>query len=196
MSQEEHNSSEIKLDLPESAMMSDNNKAVTHKVTKKRKSKTVFIVTLLIIIVLVVAAFLVNKYTPINLFGTNSSPNVEFANNYSAVFLSNGQVYFGVISYPKNDKLGDSNYIILKDIYYLQVSSPLQQAPPNGVKQEPKLTLVKLGTELHAPEDYMQINSRQIIFIEKLKSDGQVVQAIEKYKKGEGNQNVKPSATK
>ena len=189
MAQEKNTSAKTKIDLPESAMTAESKTPLSSDESKKYKNKIVFIGTLIAIIVLLLAGFLVNKYTSINLFGINSSPAVEFANNYSAVFLSNGQVYFGVVSYQDDDRLGD--YIILKDIYYLQVSNPLQQVPPDGTQQQPQLTLVKLGNELHAPEDYMQINSRHILFIEKLKENGKVVQAIQQYKKGEGNQTVK-----
>jgi len=41
-----------------------------------------------------------------------------------------------------------------------------------------KLELVKLGNELHGPEDQMSVNRDQILFIEKLKADSQVVKTI------------------
>ena len=96
-------------------------------------------------------------------------------NNYQAVFLTNGQVYFG-----KVDKMNSST-TTLKDIYYLQVQQ-VQPAPEQTADQsQGKLTLIKLGNEIHGPEDSMTINNSQIVFWENLKNDGKVVDAIKRY---------------
>ena len=132
-----------------------------------------------VIIILVVAGYLINQYTSINLFGTTSQyqASTDYSkDSYYAMFLSNGQVYFGKVSMDNKD------YTVLHDIYYLQVSNPLQQVPPPGTEQQPQLTLVKLGNELHGPKDYMKINNQQIIFVEELKNDSRVVEAIVQYK--------------
>lgn len=94
--------------------------------------------------------------------------------DWQAVFLTNGQVYFGKLSGAT------SQYATLKDIYYLQVQKSIQPKP-EGEADQPKVTLVKLGSELHAPMDEMKINRDQILFYENLKKDGKVVQAIDKY---------------
>ncbi len=141
---------------------------------KNKKIPFFIFITLGIIILLLLAGYLVDRYTSINLLGTSSD---NIANKqFSAVFLSNGQVYFGTIEDT------DDNYTVLKNIYYLQVASPLQQVPPNGTQQQPQLVLVKLGNELHGPTDYMKINNQHIIFIEKLKTDSKVMEAIKRYK--------------
>lgn len=100
--------------------------------------------------------------------------------SYQAVFLSNGQVYFGRV----NDL--NSRYVKLQDIYYLIQRRPLQpQTPPEeGEQQPPQFTLIKLGNELHGPVDEMVINRDQILFIEELKSDGRVAQAITDFQAG------------
>jgi len=97
------------------------------------------------------------------------------AGGYQAVFLSNGQVYFGKVANK------DDNFVKLTDIYYLQLKQPLQNQNQDMLNQ-PDLTLIKLGNELHGPADMMEINRTQILFIEDLKKDSKVVQAIEKYK--------------
>jgi len=97
--------------------------------------------------------------------------------DYQAVFLSNNQVYFGKLSNAA------SQYPVLKDIYYLQVTQVLQPADPNAPQQQ--LNLVKLGGELHGPKDEMRINRDQILFVEDLKPDSQVVTAIESFKQGQ-----------
>ena len=90
---------------------------------------------------------------------------------YQAVFLTNNQVYFG--------KLADQDkaYVKLTDIFYLQVSQPLQPSEPAN-----NVNLIKLGAELHGPADSMAINRDHILFIEDLRTDSQVVQAIKQYK--------------
>lgn len=103
------------------------------------------------------------------------------AQDYQALFLTNGQVYFG-----KLKNMNDS-FVQLEDIYYLQVQQPLQPKPeekttPKPAEEQPKLTLVKLGNEIHGPTDWMNINRDQILFWEDLKDSGQVVQAIKKDK--------------
>ncbi len=99
--------------------------------------------------------------------------------DYSAVFLSNGQVYFGKL------KRSPGGATVLTDVYYLILRRPLQQqtsqATPSA-QQQPEYTLVKLGKEMHGPEDEMKINDRHILFIEGLKQDGKVVQAIKQFK--------------
>lgn len=94
---------------------------------------------------------------------------------YQTVFLSNGQVYFGKV------KTINKDYVTLTNIYYLQVQQAVQ---PTDGKTEPKADdasstqLVKLGNELHGPEDSMQINRTQVLFWENIKNDGKVAQAI------------------
>lgn len=93
-----------------------------------------------------------------------------------AVFLNGGQVYFG--------RIGDLNdrYMTISDIYYLRVN---QQVQPNqqGNQTSNDISLVKLGCELHGPEDSMVVNREMVIFWENLKNDGQVAKAVDEYKK-------------
>ena len=92
---------------------------------------------------------------------------------YQAVFLSNGQVYFGQITKVNPD------YIVLSDIFYLNASEPVQ--PSSGFSND--ISLVKLGCELHGPSDVMHIPKSSVTFWENLKKhDSQVVKAIEDWK--------------
>ena len=116
------------------------------------------------------------KQTLAGAFGKQASTQ------YQAVFLTNAQVYFG--------KLTDANdtYAALSDIYYLQVvQQQLQGQSSQGTKNEqanqtPQFSLVKLGNELHGPEDEMKISRQQILFYEDLRADSEVVKAITEYK--------------
>ena len=93
---------------------------------------------------------------------------------YQALFLTNGQVYFGKLSQV------DGSYVKIKDIYYLQVQ---QQVQPEDKKadQQPQVSLAKLGNELHGPEDVMYVSREQVLFWENLKEDGKVAKAIKDY---------------
>lgn len=96
---------------------------------------------------------------------------------FQAVFLTNGQVYFGNLTKV------DGSYVKLTDIFYLQVSSSGSQAtaqPASSTAQQ-QVSLAKLGGELHGPEDSMYISRSQVLFYENLKTDGKVAQAIKNY---------------
>lgn len=95
---------------------------------------------------------------------------------YQAVFLNGGQVYFGKIT-TLNDK-----YIAMGSIYYLRVNQAVQ--PTAATKDASNdVSLVKLGCELHGPQDQMVINTDQVVFWENLKTDGQVAKAVAEYQK-------------
>ena len=135
------------------------------------------IVTILIVVIVVIIGWYgLAKFGIIN---SNSSDNIAFVSgDWQAIFLTNGQVYFGKVK-GTSDKT-----LTLADIYYLQVvNAPLQttQQAQTQQQQQQQLTLVKLGNELHGPSDSMIINRDQILLTEKLKNDSKVVQAINDY---------------
>ena len=86
---------------------------------------------------------------------------------WQAVFLTNGQVYFGHIKNAGRD------YAILNNVYYLRASQQLQ--PPASQQQ---ISIVKLSDELHKPEDTMYIPKNQIVFWENMQDDSAVIQTI------------------
>ncbi len=95
---------------------------------------------------------------------------------FQAVFLTNGQVYFGQLSNV------DSSYVKLKQIYYLQVQQTVQPKDAAAAANNQQVSLAKLGGELHGPEDTMYISRAQVLFWENLKNDGKVAKAITDYK--------------
>jgi len=94
-----------------------------------------------------------------------------------AVFLTNGQVYFGRLT-----NIGD-NFVRLQGIYYLntQATDAKDAKDTKATTDQTSFSLVKLGCELHGPTDQMVINRSQISFWENLKSDGKVAKAIEQW---------------
>lgn len=132
----------------------------------KKYSYFISLIVAVIVLVLIIGQFTFqfNKYD---------------SDRWKAVFLTNGQVYFGKIKDETSDP------VIITDIYYLRVSRPLQQisAGEELIKfDKPEISLVKLGNELHGPEDEMRINRQHILFIETLKPDSKVVTAIKNFK--------------
>lgn len=87
-----------------------------------------------------------------------------------AVFLNGGQVYFGRIRTVTN------SYVTLQDIFYFPATEDNKQNASDR-------TLVKLGCEIHGPQDQMVINRDQILFWENLKNDGKVAKVIDEYRK-------------
>lgn len=121
--------------------------------------------------------------TPVSTEG-DSSPS-----GYKAVFLSNGQVYFGKLEGWPGAKPK------LTDVYYLRLRTPLQQqqiaegeeaTPPAQPQRE--LVLIKLGSELHGPLDEININPDHILFVENLKENSKVVEAIRTYQTQQAEQ--------
>jgi hypothetical protein len=99
---------------------------------------------------------------------------------YQAVFLTNGQVYFG-----KLHRAGE--YYKLTDVYYLQATQSSSESsssnPQQAAQANSGVQLIKLGNEVHGPEDAMIIDKSQVLFFENLKNDGKVVDSISKYQK-------------
>lgn len=137
------------------------------------------IIIAVVVVAVIILALAKAGWSCYQIFGGDPIASVS-SSDWQAVFLVNGQVYFGKVKAVSNKTL------TLADIYYLQVvNKPLQttqqgMATPSDSSQQ-ELTLIKLGNEIHGPSDRMVINRDQVVLTEKLKSDSRVVQAISKY---------------
>jgi hypothetical protein len=107
---------------------------------------------------------------------TRSSDNEsKFVNtaDYQAVFLNNGQVYFG------NVQDLNSSYVRMTNIYYLTQGSS---------SNSNNYSLVKLGCQqIHDPLDAMVINRSQVTFWENLNPSGKVVSSIKQFQQQNPN---------
>lgn len=128
---------------------------------KKKSALAILALFILSFVVLVLAGLTINA---VSRWAVNPTRT-----GYYAVFLTNGQAYFGTIGKE------DDKRLVLNNIYYIQKSQDSQA--------QNDITLLKLGNEVHGPEDMMEINKSQLLFVEKLKSDGRVMKAIQDYKK-------------
>lgn len=151
--------------------------AAPHHIAKERKLSKRFLWPVIAIIVIL---GLVGGW-----FAWSNMQNTDTAINGSecqAIFFTNGQVYFG--------KLHSFNggYMKLTDVYYLQSqqsssgSSKDSSNPQATSTDQSNVQLIKLGGEIHGPEDQMIISKDQMLFYENLKPDGKVSQSISKFK--------------
>lgn len=91
---------------------------------------------------------------------------------WQAVFLTNNQVYFGKIDSLRGD------YITLREVFYLQSNQTIN----SDQKESGEINLIKLGSEIHGPENAMHISKNQIIFWENLKPNSKIVKIISDYR--------------
>lgn len=115
------------------------------------------------VVVLAVLVFLVT--TVVKSFSGSSLPASVDGKTYQAVFLSNGQIFFGKLT------SGNDTYDELRHVYLLQSSVTSKGRP--GAQQ-----LIKLTKEIHGPQDLMMIDRNQILYIENLDPRGQAAKLI------------------
>lgn len=148
-----------------------------HHTTRNEKSSKRFlfpVIAILVAIILVVGGWLAWSKM-------QGAATAIDSGKYQAVFFTNGQVYFGKLK-PFNHE-----YMKLTDIYYLQSQQSGAAATDSKNPQETStdqsdVQLIKLGDEIHGPEDQMIVSKEQMLFYENLKSDGKVAKSIEQYK--------------
>ena len=149
---------------------------------KKKSPAMMIVVIVLVIAVLALAGAMLYPKVKKSM----DKKEAEKEDIYHAVFLSNGQVYFGKMYNSKDE------YMKLSEVYYLQLNQQqTQQVQPaegdtqsqdSSESKNPEFSLVKLGQELHGPENAMVINKDQVLFYEQLKTDSNVVKAIKEDK--------------
>lgn len=106
------------------------------------------------------------------LLGVFVSGNLDFRSlplfgkeREAAVLLLDGQAYFGHL-----DDSGESGWLTLHDVYYLQDA---KGAPTNVA-----VALVQRGGEAHEPADGMRINRDRVLAVERVGADSAVARAI------------------
>jgi len=88
----------------------------------------------------------------------------SFDTEYQAVFLDNGQVYFGKISDTNKD------FLLLNNVFYVQSTVNLETKQVNSI-------LIKRGNEWHGP-NLMRINTTHVVLIEPVGAGSKVQQLI------------------
>jgi hypothetical protein len=94
--------------------------------------------------------------------------DLQFSSEYQAVFLDNGQVFFGKLSGTS------SPFLTLRDVYYVKTVVEKD-------KKRAAHVLIKRGSEWHNP-DFMRINIRHVVVIEPVGANSRVAQLIREAK--------------
>ena len=89
------------------------------------------------------------------------------AARYQAVFLSNGQTWFG----HYRDRIGP--YAAIGSVYYVQTKAAQEADVP------PTSQLIRRGNELHAPDPQVLIPKTAILFIEDLRDDSPIAKYMD-----------------
>lgn len=112
-------------------------------------------------------------------FGSTKSINSSIDHSkYQAVFTVTGEVYFGKLTILPDD------YYKLTDVYYIQKKTTQTEGVDTDIAKEANnLELIKLGNEMHGPEDTMFLNRSQVLYFENLKTDGTITIKITEEKK-------------
>ncbi|MEK7520179.1 MAG: hypothetical protein AAB581_03000 [Patescibacteria group bacterium] len=132
-----------------------------------------------VVIALAVLAFALLAQNA-SMFGAPDAAKAE--RKWQAVFLTNGQVYFGHLTRSR------ASHWKLTNVYYPQqvavpqltaTTTPEQTAVPAPQQQPQTQTiLVKLTQELQQPEDTLFIPSSSILFWQNLRNDSTIIQTI------------------
>lgn len=130
---------------------------------RKRSMKKFGVFGLIVGIIILVGAgfFLLRPLLPLG-------PSLPNADQYQAVTLTDGQIYFGKV------KTAGSGYIEIDDGYYLQ---PATSASAEGGQPDTG-KLVKLSNRLYSPSGNIVIPIAQVLTFETLDPDGQIVQMM------------------
>jgi len=99
--------------------------------------------------------------------------NIVKTSNWYAVKLVDGEIFYGQIK----DTAADP--VIIENVYY----NYDQQKGSKTVEETGSLRLVKRGQETHGPEGIMNIVRAQVLYMEPLKRDSKVLEAILNYEK-------------
>ena len=147
------------------AQMADMNKPSTG-IRLAYNSKKLLIGLIGVIVLVLIVIFIGNQFES----GLDMK-DYYISDGYQSVFVTNGETYFGKVV-DVNDEV-----LVLDNVYYLQDQQPLQSGPQ---PKESELALIKLGSEIHGPQNQMIIPVDSISFIENLKETSAIVRAIQK----------------
>jgi len=140
------------------------------KQNKKSYGKTSFVFTILIFVLLITFFGIFSWQNGII---RNTVQLLKYKDSYQAVFLTNGQAYFGNITEITNE------YIILEEPYSIKLQQ--KQTDGEGETAQSEVKLLSIEDEFYKPVGYMLIKKSQINFIEELQDSSQIIEIIENY---------------
>lgn len=131
-------------------------------------------------IVFILAILVVGATVYFLFFRTKSVAVDPKAKDWYAIKLVDGEIFYGQVQDVKADP------VVIENVYY-----NYDQAKESGatkdqskvVEETGNLRLVKRGKETHGPDGSMNVIRAQVLYMEALKSDSKVLQAILQYEK-------------
>ena len=169
-------------------MEKENNAKVKAAAAPKKKKARSWDIEKMIIkkIAWVAVIVLILAWVDMNMHFTSAFRSEREARaKWQAVFLNNGQVYFGHLTRNGFDswKLSDAYYIQVTKVPVVPQAEPEKKngdktETPQLVREETRNTLVKMTGDLHSPENTMTIPSSNILFWQNLSKDSNIVQTI------------------
>lgn len=122
-----------------------------------------------------IATIVIAVVASMSVLGPQVGSKAPKRKQYQAVFLTNGQVYFG-----KLRGLG-GRYVTLNEVYTVQSQAAVQASASPG---SPQLSLIKNDqNNLIKPESNITIASDSILFWENMQDDAEVVKKIKEGQK-------------
>ena len=107
-------------------------------------------------------------------FYTSTMRRDAFDKSFQVVVLDTGEVFVGKVIKERSSRLE------LVNIYYLPITAEdLFSQEFNAIHES--ISVIKIGNELHGPEDSMVISQEHIVYIQNLKENSKIVTAIEEY---------------
>lgn len=128
--------------------------------------KHLIVIALAVVVALVAMVIIVMAARPMQRIDTST---------YQAVYLVNGQAYFG--------KLQNTNgqFLVMKTPYTMQeVQTPPQPGTEAEATATPETstTLIKVSGQVYGPEESIALKSEQVVFWQNLRDDSKVSQAL------------------
>lgn len=90
------------------------------------------------------------------------------ASKYQAVYLANGQMYFGKLQNT------DGDFLVIKTPYTVQSVA----ADSKATAEQSTTTLLKVSSQVYGPEESVAIKASQVTFWQNLRDDSKITQAI------------------
>jgi len=162
----------VREEAPQSASRSS--RRTEHDSSDKKSNKGLLWTIVIILVVVVIAAVGWFVWS-----GSKNSATGIDNSKYQAVFMSNGQIYFGKLS-----DFNDASFKIT-NIYYpqAQTTDETDTKKTDVQSSQSNIQLFRVTDGVHGPEDQMIITKSQILYYENLKSDSKVTQLIEQNQK-------------
>lgn len=162
----------VREEAPQSAPRASRRAEYDSSNQKSHKGLLWTIVVILIVLAVAVVGWVVWSNSK------NAATGID-ASKYQAVFMSNGQIYFGKLS-----DFNDSSFKITS-IYYPQAQTTDESttSKTNVNDSQSNIQLFRVTDGVHGPEDEMIITKSQILYYENLKSDSKVTQLIQQNQK-------------